>query len=129
MPQTSRDERVEVNNKTCKKRAASSKKTACARHSLTSSVGGKSTGSTRDTIPRQKDKRKQQRLGERDKENYQSILGKKPQKKRKVDVARRSPSCKNLRNEKPSHSTKHVTDSLLQDELFSQIEVISHQLL
>ena len=98
-----------------KKRAASSKKTARARHSLTSSVG-KSTGSARDTIPRQKDKRKQQRLGERDEENYQS-MGKKPQKKRKVDVAGRSPSCKNLRNEKPSHSTKHVTDSLLQDEL------------
>jgi hypothetical protein len=118
MPQTSRDERVKVNNKTCKKRAASSKKkTARARHSLTSSVGGKSTGSARDTVPRQKDKRKQQRLGERDEENYQSILGKKPRKKRKVDVARRSASCKNLRNEKPSHSTKHVTDSLLQDEL------------
>jgi hypothetical protein len=82
MPQTSRDERVEVNNKTWKKRAASSKKkTARARHSLTSSVGGKSTGSARDTIPRQKDKRKQQRLGKRDEENYQSILGKKPQKK------------------------------------------------
>jgi len=83
----------------------------------TRSVGGKSTGSTRDTIPRQKDKHKQQRLGERDEENYQSILGKKPRKKRKVDVARRSASCKNLRNEKPSHSTNHVTDSLLQDEL------------
>jgi hypothetical protein len=25
--------------------------------------------------------------------------------------------AKNPRNEKPSHSTKHVTDSLLQDEL------------
>jgi len=112
MPQISRDERVEVNNKTCKKRAASSKKTARVRHSLTSSVG-KSTGSARDTITRQKDKRKQQRLGKHDKENYQSILGKVPQKKRKVDVARRSASCKNLRNEKPSHSTKQ----LLQDEL------------
>ena len=34
-----------------------------------------------------------------------------------VDVPRRSATCKNPRNEKPSHSTKHVTDSLLQDEL------------
>ena len=32
-------------------------------------------------------------------------------------MARRSASWKNLQNEKPSHSTKHVTDSLLQDEL------------
>jgi len=34
-----------------------------------------------------------------------------------VGVARRSASRKNLRNEKPSHFTKHVTHSLLQDEL------------
>ena len=32
-------------------------------------------------------------------------------------MAQRSASRKNLRNEKPSHSTKHVTHSLLQDEL------------
>ena len=32
-------------------------------------------------------------------------------------MAQRSASCKNLQNEKPSHSTKHVTHSLLQDEL------------
>ncbi len=32
-------------------------------------------------------------------------------------MSQRSASRKNLRNEKPSHSTKHVTDSLLQDEL------------
>jgi hypothetical protein len=32
-------------------------------------------------------------------------------------VAQRSASRKSLRNEKPSHSTKHVTHSLLQDEL------------
>jgi len=31
-------------------------------------------------------------------------------------VAQSSASHKNLRNEKPSHSMKHVTDSLLQDE-------------
>jgi len=49
-------------------------------------------------------------------ENYHVDTGKVPRKKRKVDVARRSASHKNLRNEKPSHSTKHVTDSLLQDE-------------
>jgi hypothetical protein len=41
-----------------------------------------------------------------------------PQKKRKVGVVQRSASCKrDFRNEKPSHSTKHVTPSLLQDEL------------
>ena len=39
------------------------------------------------------------------------------EKKRKVDVPRRSATRKNPRNEKPSHSTKHVTHSLLQDEL------------
>ncbi len=43
--------------------------------------------------------------------------GKIPQKKRKVGVVQRSTSCKDLQNEKPSHSTKHVTYSLLQDEL------------
>ena len=32
-------------------------------------------------------------------------------------MVQRSASCKDLRNEKPSHSTKHVTHSLLQDEL------------
>jgi len=53
----------------------------------------------------------------RDKENYHVDTGKVPRKKRKVDVPRRSATRKNLRNEKPSHSTKHVTDSLLQDEL------------
>jgi hypothetical protein len=61
MPQISGDERVEVNNKTCKKELqVAKKKTARAQHSLTSSAG-KSTGSARDTIPRQKDKRKQRR--------------------------------------------------------------------
>jgi hypothetical protein len=54
--------------KLAKKELQVAKKTARARHSLTSGVG-KLTGSARDTIPRQKDKRKQQRLGERDKEN------------------------------------------------------------
>ncbi len=57
------------------------------------------------------------RESQRDEENYHVDTGKIPQKKRKVDVARRSATCKNLRNEKPSHSKKHVTDSLLQDEL------------
>jgi len=38
-------------------------------------------------------------------------------KKRKVGVAQRSATRKNLRNEKPSHSTKHVTESLFHDEL------------
>ena len=54
--------------------------------------------------------------GKRDEENYQLILGEVPRKMRKVDVARRSASRKNLQNEKPSHSMKHVKDSLLQDE-------------
>jgi len=53
----------------------------------------------------------------RDKENYHVDTGKVPRKKRKVDVPRRSATCKNPRNEKPSHSVKHVTESLLQDEL------------
>ena len=43
--------------------------------------------------------------------------GKKTRKKRRVGVVQRSASRKDLRNEKPSHSTKHVTHSLLQDEL------------
>ena len=43
--------------------------------------------------------------------------GKVLQKKRKVGVAQRSASPKNLLNEKSFHSTKHVTHSLLQDEL------------
>ena len=50
--------------------------------------------------------------GERDEENYQSILGKILQKKRKVSVAQRD-----FRREKPSHSMKKVTHSLLQHEL------------
>jgi len=54
---------------------------------------------------------------QRNNENYHTDTGKLPRKKRKVGVAQRSASCKNLRNEKPSHSTKHVTHSLLQDEL------------
>jgi len=54
---------------------------------------------------------------QRDEENYHIDTGKVPRKKRKVGVAQRSASHKNLRNEKPSHSTKHVTHSLLQDEL------------
>ncbi len=52
----------------------------------------------------------------RDEENYHVDTGKVPQKKRKVDVPRRSATRKNPRNEKPSHSAKHVTESLLQDE-------------
>jgi hypothetical protein len=55
--------------------------------------------------------------GQRDKENYHVDTGKVPRKKRKVGVVQRSASRKDLRNEKPSHSTKHVTHSLLQDEL------------
>jgi len=54
---------------------------------------------------------------QRDEENYHVDTGKVPRKKRKVDVARRSATRKNLLNEKPSHSTKHVTESLFQDEL------------
>ncbi len=50
--------------------------------------------------------------GECDEENYQSILGKILQEKRKVGVAQRD-----FQREKPSHSTKKVTRSLLQDEL------------
>jgi len=53
---------------------------------------------------------------QRDEENYHVDTGKVPQKKRKVDVARRSATRKNLQNEKPSHSTKHVTESLFQDD-------------
>jgi len=55
--------------------------------------------------------------GQRDKENYHVDTGKVPRKKRKVGMVQRSASSKDLRNEKPSHSTKHVTHSLLQDEL------------
>jgi len=40
--------------------------------------------------------------------------GKIPQKKRKVGVAQKSASSE---NKKPSHSVKHVTHLLLQDEL------------
>ena len=54
---------------------------------------------------------------QRDEENYHVDKGKVTRKKRKVDVARRSATLKNLRNEKPSHSAKHVTESLFQDEL------------
>jgi len=54
---------------------------------------------------------------QRDEENYHVDTGKVPRKKRKVGVAQRSASPKNLQNEKSSHSTKHVTHSLLQDEL------------
>jgi hypothetical protein len=55
---------------------------------------------------------------QRDEENYHVDTGKIPQKKRKVGVVQRSASRKkDLRNEKPSHSTKHVAPSLLQDEL------------
>jgi len=43
-----------------------------------------------------------------DEENYHVDTGKVPRKKRKVDVARRSATRKNLQNEKPSHSTKQV---------------------
>ena len=52
----------------------------------------------------------------REEENYHVDTVKKPRKKRKVDVPRRSSTRKNLRNEKPSHSAKRVTESLLQDE-------------
>jgi len=55
--------------------------------------------------------------GQRDEENYHVDTGKVPRKKRKVGVVQRSASCKDLRNKKPSHPTKHVTHSLLQDEL------------
>jgi len=41
-------------------------------------------------------------------------MGKIPQKKRKVGVAQKSASSE---NKKPSHSVKHVTHLLLQDEL------------
>jgi hypothetical protein len=55
---------------------------------------------------------------QRDEENYHVDTGKIPRKKRKVDVVQRSASRKkDFRNGKPSHSTKHVTPSLLQDEL------------
>ena len=53
----------------------------------------------------------------REEENYHVDTVKKPRKQRKVDVPRGSATRKNPRNEKPSHSTKYVTDSLLQDEL------------
>jgi hypothetical protein len=49
---------------------------------------------------------------ERDEENYHVATSKIPRKKRKVGVVQRD-----FRNEKPSHSAKHVTRSLLQDEL------------
>jgi hypothetical protein len=50
--------------------------------------------------------------GEIGEENYHVDTSKVPQKKRKVGVVQ-----KNFRAEKPSHSAKHVTPSLLQDEL------------
>jgi hypothetical protein len=72
-------------------------------------------------------------VGQRDEENYHvdTDTGKIPRKKRKAGVVQRSDAYtdapmrmsthlrrkKDLRNEKPSHSTKHVTHSLLQDEL------------
>jgi len=65
--------------------------------------GAKSSASSRDS--------------QREEENYHVDTGKVPRKKRKVGVAQRSASHKNLRNEKPSHSTKHATHSLLQDQL------------
>jgi len=53
-----------------------------------------------------------------DEENYHVDTGKIPQKKEKVGVVQRSASRKkDFQNGKPSHSTKHVTPSLLQDEL------------
>ena len=55
--------------------------------------------------------------GQHDEENYHVDTGKVPQKKRKVGVAPRSASHKDLQNEKPYHSTKQVTHSLLQVEL------------
>jgi len=55
---------------------------------------------------------------QRNEENYHVDTGKIPRKKRKVGVVQRSTSHKkDLRNEKPSHSTKHVIPSLLEDEL------------
>jgi hypothetical protein len=50
--------------------------------------------------------------GEHDEENYHVDASKIPRKKRKVGVVQRD-----FRHEKPSHSAKHVTHSLLQDEL------------
>jgi len=56
--------------------------------------------------------------GQCNKENYHVDTGKIPQKRRKVGVAQKSASRqKNSENKKPSHSAKHVTHSLLQDEL------------
>jgi hypothetical protein len=53
-----------------------------------------------------------------DEENYHVDTGKIPRKKRKVGVVQRFASRKkDFRNGNPSHSTKHVTHSLLQDEL------------
>ncbi len=49
-------------------------------------------------------------------ENYHVDTGKAPRKKRKVDVPLRSATRKNPRNGKQSHSARHVTGSLLQDE-------------
>ena len=55
---------------------------------------------------------------QRDKENYHVDTSIIPRKKRKVGVVQKSASRKkDFRNGKPSHSTKHVTHSLLQDEL------------
>ena len=53
---------------------------------------------------------------ERDKENYHVNTGKIPRKKRKVSVDV-NVARKDFRREKPSHSAKKVTHSLLQDEL------------
>jgi hypothetical protein len=50
--------------------------------------------------------------GEIDEENYHVDASKIPRKKRKAGVVQRD-----FQNEKPSHSAKHVTPSLLQDEL------------
>jgi hypothetical protein len=57
------------------------------------------------------------KVGQRDEENYHVDTGKIPRKKRNVGVQRSASRKKDLRNGKPSHSTKHVTPSLLQDEL------------
>jgi len=50
--------------------------------------------------------------GERDEEYYHVATSKIPRKKRKVGVVQRD-----FQHEKPSHSAKHVTPSLLKNEL------------
>ena len=81
--------------------------TLVAKTSLRTTIARQSQATMMEQNPAQKSGD-----SERDEENFHVATSKIPRKKRKVGVVQRD-----FRNEKPSHSTKHVTHSLLQDEL------------